>query len=418
MNMKIAGRFVPLVVRRYLGSRRGFTRVVTIFSVLGILLGVAALIIVLAVMSGFRLELMGKILGVSGHGNLTIAGLQAPAARVLASELVKIDGVASATPYVSGQVMVTAQGRATGAFLRGIEGDPLANIGKTAEVIGDNLGEPNKIMLGSGLAAQLGLLPGSGVTLLSPEGARTVVGFIPRTGQFSVAGTFNVGMIQFDNALLLGRLEDVQSFLGKREAIDALEIRLVDAQRVDDLAPKILEVADRFAESPLDVDFVPWTVTNAEFFRALQVERVTMFIILSLIVLVAAFNIITGQMMLVNDKMSDIAILRTMGATQGQIRRIFLYNGLLLGGIGTAGGILLGMLVVWRMAELVNFIKGVTGVDLFPSDIYFLSELPGRINAQDMANVVGMAMVLTVLASLYPAWRASKFNPVELLRRG
>lgn len=418
MKTGIFAKFVPLVVRRYLGSRRGFTRVVTIFSVLGILLGVAALIIVLAVMSGFRQELMGKILGVSGHATLQIAGLQAENARVLAGELEKIPGLAKATPYVSGQVMVTAQGRATGAFIRGIEGDPLENLGRAAEVLGDGLGEPNKMLIGSGLAGNLGLLPGSGMTLLSPEGARTVVGFIPRTGQFGVAGTFNIGMSQFDNALILGRLEDVQSFLGRREGIDALELRLVDAQQIGELTPAILEVADRFAETPMDVTFIPWTIANAEFFRALQVERITMFIILSLIVLVAAFNIITGQMMLVNDKMSDIAILRTMGATKGQIRRIFLYNGLLLGGIGTLGGVGLGMLVVWRMAELVNFIKGVTGVDLFPSDIYFLSELPGRISANDMMNVVGMAMVLTVLASLYPAWRASKFNPVELLRRG
>ena len=409
--------FVPLVVRRYLGSRRGFTRVVTIFSVLGILLGVAALIIVLAVMSGFRQELMGRILGVSGHGTLTIAELQTPAARVLAGELEKIPGVAHATPYVSGQVMVTAQGRATGAYIRGIEGDPLENLGKTAQVVGKRLGAPDQVMVGSGLAAQLGLLPGSGFTVLSPEGARTVVGFIPRTGQFGVAGTFNIGMVQFDNSLVLGQLEDVQRFLGKHDRIDALEIRLKDPQDVEKLAPEILKVADRFAESPVDVDFVPWTVTNAEFFRALQVERVTMFIILSLIVLVAAFNIITGQMMLVNDKMNDIAILRTMGATQRQIRRIFLFNGLLLGGMGTAGGILLGMLVVWRMAELVDFIKAVTGVNLFPSDIYFLNELPGRLNASDMLNVIGMAVGLTILASLYPAWRASRFNPVELLRR-
>lgn len=410
--------FVSMVVRRYLRSRRGFTRVVTLFSVLGILLGVAALIVVLAVMSGFRQELMDRILGVSGHATLQIEGLQAPVARVLAEELQKIPGVVMATPYVSGQVMVSAQGRATGAFLRGVEGDPLAGMGQNVSLIGTKLGEPDRLLVGSGLASQLGLLPGSGVTLLSPEGARTIVGFVPRTGQFGVAGTFNVGMIQYDNALILGQMEDVQRFLGRREGVDALEIRLDNPQKIASVTPQILDVADRFAESPIDVTLVPWTVTNAEFFRALQVERVTMFIILSLIVVVAAFNIITGQMMLVNDKMGDIAILRTMGATQRQIRRIFLFNGLLLGGIGVAGGIMLGMLIVWRMAELVDVIRALTGVNLFPSEVYFLSELPGKISVTDMVNVVGMAMVLTVLASLYPAWKASKLNPVELLRRG
>lgn len=410
--------FVPLVVGRYLGSRRGFTRVVTIFSVLGILLGVAALIIVLAVMSGFRTELMDRILGASGHGSLQIAGLQAKDARVLAGELVKIDGVVRAVPYVSGQVMVTAGGRSTGAYVRGIEGNFTDLLGEKSKIFGHDLGEPGQIMVGEGLANMLGVVPDDGVTLLSPNGARTVAGFIPRTGTYTVGGVFSIGMVQFDNGLVLGNLTDMQEFLRKGDSVDALEIHLRDPQDIGRLTPQIMAVAKRFAEDESDIVFTPWTVTNAEFFRALEVERVTMFIILSLIVLVAAFNIITGQMMLVNDKLSDIAILRTMGATRGQIRRIFLFNGLLLGGLGTAGGIALGLLAVWRMAELVQVIKALTGVDLFPRDVYFLSELPGKLNMTDMVAVVGMAMLLTVLASLYPAWRASKFDPVELLRRG
>lgn len=412
-------RFVPAVVKRYLGSRRGFTRVVTVFSVLGILLGVAALIIVLAVMSGFRQELMSRILGVSGHAVLEIDGLQAPVAEVLSQELVKIPGVVSAIPYVSGQVMVSANGRATGAYVRGMEAAALQEtLGEHVQMVGGTPKSVNGLVVGSGLAMNLGVMPGGGVTLISPEGARTVMGFIPRTGQFGVSGVFTIGMIQFDNGMVLGRLEDIQRFLGRGEGVDAVEIRLADAEQISTLSPQIMAVAKRFAQSPLDITLTPWTVSNGEFFRALQVERVTMFIILSLIVVVAAFNIITGQMMLVNDKMSDIAIMRTMGATQRQIRRIFLFNGLLLGGIGTLGGIGLGMLVVWRMTEVVDFIRTMTGVDLFPRDVYFLSELPGKLSAMDMVNIVGMAMVLTVLASLYPAWRASKFNPVELLRRG
>jgi len=411
--------FVPAVVRRYLGSRRGFTRVVTIFSVLGILLGVAALIIVLAVMSGFRQELTSRILGVMGHATLQIDGLETPVAEVLSKELVKIPGVVSATPYVSGQVMATANGHAMGAYVRGIEaGDLETGLGQKADVVGSLKPKENEVVVGAGLAAQLGLLPGGGVTLLSPEGARTVMGFIPRTGQFGIAGTFKLGMLQFDNAMVLGRLEDVQAFLGRGDAVDAVEIRVQDPEHIEKMMPEIMRVADRFAASPVDVSVIPWTEQNADFFRALQVEQVTMFIILSLIVLVAAFNIITGQMMLVNDKMSDIAILRTMGATQRQIRRIFLYNGLLLGGIGTAGGVGLGMLVVWRMTALVMLIKQVTGVDLFPSDVYFLSALPSKLSVMDMVNIVALAVVLTVLASLYPAWRASRFDPVELLRRG
>lgn len=412
-------RFVPAVVKRYLGSRRGFTRVVTVFSVLGILLGVAALIIVLAVMSGFRQELMSRILGVSGHAVLEIDGLQAPVADVLAKELVKIPGVESAIPYVSGQVMVSANGRATGAYVRGMETEALASIlsAKTQQT-GTLPKDVNNLVVGSGLAMNLGVMPGGGVTLISPEGARTIMGFIPRTGQFGVSGVFSIGMIQFDNGMVLGRLEDIQRFLGRGQGIDAVEIRLHDAEDITKLSPQIMTVAKRFAQDPIDITLTPWTESNGEFFRALQVERVTMFIILSLIVVVAAFNIITGQMMLVNDKLNDIAIMRTMGATQSQIRRIFLFNGLLLGGIGTLGGIALGMLVVWRMTQVVDLIRRLTGVDLFPRDVYFLSELPSKLSGTDMVNIIAMAMVLTVLASLYPAWRASRFNPVELLRRG
>lgn len=412
--------FVPVVVRRYLGSRRGFTRVVTLFSILGILLGVAALIIVLAVMSGFRAELMGKILGVSGHATLEISRLTANEAQALAGELVKIPGVKDATPYVSGQVMVAVRGRASGAYVRGIGGDRLPDSIRNQEP-GNQVAREipeGELFVGEGLAAMVGALPGEGVTLISPEGARTLMGFIPRTGNFAVAGTFNVGMVQFDNGLVLGRMADVQQFLRRGDRVDAIEIHLRDPQQIDALMPKMMRVAEQYAPADAAIVLTPWTESNAEFFRALQVERVTMFIILSLIVVVAAFNIITGQMMLVNDKMNDIAILRTMGATQAQIRKIFLYNGLLLGGLGTLGGIVLGMICVWNMGALVDFIKKITGVDLFPKQVYFLNELPGKLSAVDMGMVVGMALLLTVLASLYPAWRASLFNPVELLRRG
>lgn len=420
--MGLMNGFVATMVRRYLGSRRGFTRVVTAFSVLGIMLGVAALLIVLAVMSGFRAELMSRILGVSGHATLEIAGLELPAARALAVELEKIEGVVSAVPYVSGQVMVSAGGRATGAYVRGVEGNFVADVqahtGLKMEILGEDLGAPQQVLLGQGLAANLGVLPGGGVTMLSPEGARTVAGFIPRTAQVGVAGIFGVGMVQFDNGLIVGRLEDIQMFLRRGERVDAVEIRVKNPQKMNDVNETIVTVASEFAEHKSDVILTTWQATNGEFFRALQVERITMFIILSLIVLVAAFNIITGQMMLVNDKLQDIAILRTMGATRRQIRRIFLFNGLMLGGMGTLGGIVLGLLVIFNMTEVVRGIRVMTGVDLFPRDVYFLSDLPSKVSMLDMGLVVAMAMVLTVLASLYPAWRASQFEPVELLKRG
>ncbi len=410
--------FTAQIVRRYISSRRGFTKAVTVFSVLGIALGVAALLVVLAVMSGFRAELMNRILGVSGHANLEIAGLQSTEAGNLAADLTRIPGIVEATPYVAGQVLVSAGSRATGAFVRGVPKFPAALTESTLGAEGKITEIPaGTVLLGQGLASALGVLPSMGVTLLTPDGARTPFGFVPRAMQYPVGGTFSVGMVQFDNALAIMQLADAQEFLRRGEAVDALEIRIANPEEIDVLGPQIFAAAQKYAAAP-DIALTPWTVSNGEFFRALQVERVTMFIILSLIILVAAFNIITGQMMLVNDKLSDIAILRTMGATQGQIRKIFFYNGLLLGGMGTAAGTALGLLIIFNMTAVVNGIRAVFGIDLFPRDVYFLSELPGRISILDLAAVLGMALGLTLLASLYPAWRASRFHPVELLRRG
>lgn len=410
--------FTTQIVRRYLGSRRGFTKAVTVFSVLGIALGVAALLVVLAVMSGFRTELMNRILGVGGHATLQISGLEGPQATLLAADLRTIAGVTEVTPYVAGQVLLSGNGQATGAYVRGIPSLPPLVQDGTLGIDGKIKSIPQgQMIVGQGLASQLGALPGSALTVLAPEGARTPFGFVPRTMAYDVAGTFSVGMVQMDNALVLMNLADAQEFFRRGDSVDALEIRVQNPAEIEAMAPAIFKVAQRYADAP-DIALTPWTVSNGEFFRALQVERVTMFIILSLIVLVAAFNIITGQMMLVNDKMADIAILRTMGATRGQIRRIFLFNGLMLGGLGTLAGTALGFVLIFNITGVVNGIRAAFGIDLFPSDVYFLSELPGRISLLDTSLVLTMAFTLTLLASLYPAWRAAQFNPIELLRRG
>jgi lipoprotein-releasing system permease protein len=361
---------------------------------------------------------MSRILGVSGHAQLEVAGLETAQATQLAAELRRIPGITEAMPYVTGQVLVSAGGRATGAFVRGIPTLPPAIAAGTLGATGKLTEIPTgDVLLGQGLASALGVLPGMDVTLLAPQGARTPFGFVPRAMGYPVGGTFSVGMVQIDSGLVLLGLADAQAFLRRGNGVDALELRVADPEEIEALTPAIFTAAQRYAEAP-DISLTPWTVSNGEFFRALQVERVTMFIILSLIVLVAAFNIITGQMMLVNDKLADIAILRTMGATQGQIRRIFLYNGLLLGGLGTAAGTALGLVIIFNMTAVVNGIRALFGIDLFPRDVYFLSELPGRLSPLDLTAVLAMALGLTLLASLYPAWRASRFHPVELLRRG
>jgi lipoprotein-releasing system permease protein len=412
------------MVRRYGRSRRGFTRVVTTFSVLGILLGVAALILVLAVMSGFRQELMNRILGVNGHMTLEVAGLTLPAAETLAATLQQLPGVERVTPYASGQVMLSANGQASGALVRGLlpgQLPPMVQSNVLASTDGVLSGQPavGTVLVGQGVARQLGLMPGSPVQLIAPTGARTPMGFIPRMAQLQVAAVFQVGMAQIDNGLVLANVADVQRLNRQGDLVNALELRLTDPMQAEALVPQVEAASLPFAGGdPVNVAISTWQTTNGEFFRALQVERLTMFIILSLIILVAGFNIITGQMMLVNDKLADIAILRTMGATQGQIRTIFLLNGLWLGGLGTLGGVAIGLLGVWQMPALVEGIRWLTGVNLFPQDVYFLTELPSRLSMLDLGSVVGLALGLTLFASLWPAIRAARLNPVELLRRG
>jgi lipoprotein-releasing system permease protein len=413
-------RLTTAIVQRYLASRRGFTRVVTGFSVLGIALGVAALLIVLAVMSGFRQELMTRILGVSGHITVQIAGLTTRPAESLAFVLAKQPGIERAVPYVSGQVMVTANGKSAGAYVRGVAGPQALGFIDTKMRIGEvaAISQPNTVLMGENMASALGLMLGSGATLIAADGARTPFGFVPRMAQGSVGGIFKIGMVQFDSGLVLAPLSDVQRLLKRGDEVDALELHIKNPSQVNDIIGNIFPIIEGYAPNPADIAITTWQESNADFFRALQIERLTMFIILSLIILVAAFNIITGQMMLVNDKMADIAILRTMGTTQGTIMRIFLLNGLLLGGFGTISGFGLGLLVVFNMRELVNFLQNTFGLQLFASDVYFLSELPSKLAVADVMGVLVLALTLTVLASLYPAWRASRFSPVELLRRG
>ena len=243
-------------------------------------------------------------------------------------------------------------------------------------------------------------------------------GFVPRTQQFTVGGIFKIGMIQFDAGLILANLGDVQQYLGLRDRVEAIEVRVADPANVNMLVPDLQKISERVTGDPLAFSVTTWQGANMDFFRALQVERVTMFLILSLIIVVASFNIITGQMMLVSDKMADIAILRTMGATKQQILKVFFLNGMLLGGLGTVAGIGLGMVAVWNMQALVNGVQALTGVNLFPGDVYFLSELPARVNWADVGSIVAVALILTMLASIYPAWKASRLDPVRLLKQG
>jgi lipoprotein-releasing system permease protein len=404
-----------LIAGRYLRARRqeGFVSVVAAFSLLGIALGVGTLIVVLAVMNGFRAELLGRILGLNGHLSVRAGPEGLRDFDDLALRLQSADGVLSVTPLVSGQVMVTANGVASGALVHGIRPEDLQNRPSIADnVYGGSLAllDDNGVALGSRLAYRLGLNVGDRVTLISPKGTPTAFGTVPRMKAYEVAAIFQVGMYEYDNTFVFMPLEAAQLYFQLDGRANELEIMVEQPDEVGDY---------RGALAPLVGDagqLVDWQQVNASFFTALKVERNVMFLILSLIIMVAAFNIISGMIMLVKDKGRDIAILRTMGATRATIMRIFFLSGATIGVTGTLLGFLLGLVFASNIEAIRQLLQGLTGTELFAAEIYFLTHLPAKVEAIDVASVVGMGLVLSFLATLYPSWRAARLDPVEALR--
>lgn len=409
--------FAHTVGLRYLRARRGFVSVVTGFSFVGIALGVAALIVVMAVMAGFRAELLDRILGTTGHAQLTMPVLTAEKANEIRDEALESIGITSAVPYVSGQAMIASNRKALGGLVRAVDGDDL----RANKLINDNIiagslqgfGEPGqspKIVLGKTLAQQLGVYVGDSISLMSSQGTHTIMGFVPRMMRAEVVAIFEVGMYQYDNALMFLPVDVAQSFYKIGDLVTAIEIMVDKPAAIQTYLPQLQGLVDPTGH------VITWVEGNRQFFEALQVERVAMFIILTLIVIVAAFNIITGQMMTVNDKKRDVAILRTMGAQRSDILRLFFFSGFWVGLIGTLLGVVLGFVVIWQLHPIVSFIEGLTGARLFSGEAYFLSQLPAKIVPQEMITIVLVSLLLSMLASLYPAYKATKLDPVEALR--
>ncbi|MBA4789106.1 MAG: lipoprotein-releasing ABC transporter permease subunit [Pseudomonadota bacterium] len=401
---------------RYLRARRkeGFISVIAGFSFLGIVLGVATLIIVMAVMNGFRQELLGKILGLNGH--LLVQPLERPLTdyKEVAARLAKLNGVKAAVPLVEGQALASSAYNASGVLVRGLsEADlrklpSIANNIKSGTLEGFDQGQG--VAIGKRLADQLSLHAGDNITLVAPRGAVTPMGTSPRIKVYKVAAIFEIGMSEYDGAFLFMPLPEAQAYFNRNGDVNAIEVYIDNPDDVAELRPAILSAAER------PVYIVDWRQRNATFFNALQVERNVMFLILTLIVLVAALNIVSGLIMLVKDKGHDIAVLRTMGATQGAIMRIFLITGASIGFVGTAVGFLLGVLVCLNIEEIRRFISWLTSTELFSPELYYLSKLPAQMNAGETTSVVVMALVLSLLATLYPSWRAARLDPVEALR--
>jgi lipoprotein-releasing system permease protein len=413
----IFNAFERLVAARYLRARReeGFVSVIAVFSFLGIMLGVAVLIIVMAVMNGFRQELLARILGVNGHLTVYAQGPAIEDFDDLSKRLAAVAGIAGVTPQVQGQVMVTAEGAATGALVRGLRPEDIA----ARPILADNIVrgsladygvDGDGILLGERLAQQLRVGVGDRVTLVSPSGNTTVIGTVPRMKSYRIAGLFDVGMYEYDSGFIYMPLEAAQLFYRLPKAVNAIEVFVSDPERTLDAR---IDLQQQLGSGYRTVD---WQQSNAAFFGAIQTERNVMFMILSLIIVVAAFNVLSGQTMLVKDKGRDIAILRTMGATRGMVMRIFFLTGASIGVVGTAFGFILGLAFAQNIESIRQVLQNLTGTQLFQAEIYFLSQLPAVVDPREVAIVVGLALALSFLAPIYPAWRAARLDPVEALR--
>jgi lipoprotein-releasing system permease protein len=413
----IFGPFERMLAFRYLRARRqeGFVSVIAVISVLGILLGVAALIIVMAVMNGFRQELLSRILGVNGH--LTIYGVSKPIEdyEALTGRLAGLAGVRLVTPQVQGQVMIVAGGAASGGLVRGMRPADL----KARELIAGNITagdlgafteDGEAVLIGSRMAQKLGLKVGDNLTLVSPQGTTTVMGTVPRMKSYRIAALFEVGMYEYDSSFVYMPLPAAQLFFRLPARVNGIEIFADDPDEVRDLRWRVIQ------ELGPGYRTLDWQQSNSSFFNAIQVERNVMFLILTLIMLVAALNIVSSLIMLVKDKGRDIAVLRTMGATRGMVMRIFLLSGASVGLIGTIAGFGLGVAFCVNIQTIQGWLERLTGTDLWNAEIRFLTRIPAVIDWIEVATVLAMALGLSFAATIYPAWRAARLDPVEALR--
>ncbi|ARW48584.1 MULTISPECIES: lipoprotein-releasing ABC transporter permease subunit [Acetobacter] len=411
------GPFERAVAGRYLRARRGerFVSVIAIFSLVGIALGVATLIIVMAVMNGFQADLMGRILGL--NGDLTIYGQGRTISQYedVTRKVRSVPGVVSATPLVEGQVLLSAGAYNSGGMVHGLTPQGLKDLkAVSSSIIAgslDDFGPDDSIVVGVTMAERAGLGIGSGLTLVSPDGAATAFGTVPRVRRYRVVAIFDAGVNDYNSSVVFLPMHAAQIYFQMPNKATQIQVMTKDAEHV---RPVTLAIENAVGDPGLRV--LDWTNANNALFGAVQVEQNVMFLILTLIILVAAFNVISSLIMMVKDKTADIAVLRTIGASRGAIMRIFLMCGAFVGVTGTVAGTALGVVFCMNIERIRQLLQKLTGTNLFNPEVYYLEHLPAKLVWGQVVEVIVMALGLSLLATLYPSWRAAKTDPVEALR--
>lgn len=403
---------------KFLRAKRkeGFISVIAIFSFLGISLGVATLIVVMAVFNGFRVEITKYILGMNAHVTVSAAGAGLNGYDAVIEQVRALPEVTEAVPVVEGQVLGTANGMHRGVYVRGMRKDDLLQ----RKVITENIrmgsleafGEENTALIGSRLAHGLNLVAGDTIRLISPQAHETIAGPIPRIKDYTVAAIVEMGMFEYDNILVYLSLEAAQSYfrLASQNAVSQVEVMVADPTKASEIGEKINALLQR------NYDVLDWQEANKHYFERLKVERVTMFFILAFIILIAAFNILSGLVMLVIDKQKEVAILRTMGLSRGAVMRVFFTVGMTIGAVGTLLGVGLGVAFATHIEEIRQWLQSLTGTDLFAAELYYLSQLPAEFDPRHVVITVSLSLGLSFLATLYPSWKAAGLEPVEGLR--
>lgn len=409
-------RFEWMIAGRYLRPRGSetFVSIIALLSFLGILLGVATLIVVMAVMNGFRAELIDKILGINGHFFVQAIDTPLTDYDAVSKRIAGVPGVVSAIPLIEGQALASGFETSNGALVRGVRDEDISHVPGLANNVRlgtlENFSQSGGVAIGARMASALGLVLGNNLTLVSPRGNVTPLGVTPRIKAYPVVAIFEIGMSEYDSTFVFMPFEEAQIYFNQDERATAIEIYLNDPDAINQHRFAIERAAER------QILLGDWQQRNSTFFSALAVERNVMFFILTMIVLVAALNIISSLIMLVKDKGHDIAILRTMGATRGAVMRIFFITGASIGTIGTLAGLGLGLVIALNVEPIRQFFSRLTQTELFSPELYFLSQLPADIDTGETVSVILMALALSFLATLYPAWRAARLDPVEALR--